>query len=182
MSIKIYITCLSSYNNGFLFGKHFDLDSYTDSEDLLKDIQEQVLDNPENPSRVKYGENPEEWAMHDIEGVDYKYVGTEYPDLQKLIDMNEILSDLGEEAFQTLLELKSDLGLDSIEEAKDYYDDNLIGEFKDDSELAYYIAEEVNCWDLSEGVGRYFDAELFARDLKMGGDVLKCNGNYFWSR
>lgn len=182
MSIKIYIACLSSYNNGFLFGKHFDLDNYTDSEDLLGDIQKEVLDSPENPSRVKYGENPEEWAMHDIEGIDYKHIGTEYPDLQKLIDLNEMLSSEGETVFETLLGLKSHMGFSTIAEAKDYYDENLLGEFESDSDMAYHIAEEVNCWNLSEGIGRYFDAEAFARYLTLGGNVFEVNGTYFWSR
>lgn len=182
MSIKIYIACLSSYNNGFLFGKHFELDKFTDSEDLLEAIKTEVLDSAENPSRIKYGENPEEWAMHDIEGIDYKYINTEYPDLQQLIDMNDMMNDLGESTFEAVLGLKDNMGFKTIEEAKDYYEENLIGEFKDDAEMAYHIAEEVNCWDLSEGMGRYFDAEAFARDLTMGGDVLEVNGTYFWSR
>lgn len=182
MSIKIYIACLSSYNNGFLFGKHFDLDNFTNEDDLLEAIKDKVLDAKDNPSRVKYGENPEEWAMHDIEGIDYKHIGTEYPDLQKLIDMNEMMNELGEKEFETVLGLKSHMGFNTIEEAKEYYDENLIGEFSSDSDLAYHIAEEVNCWDLREGIGRYFDAESFARDLTMGGDVLEVDGVYFWSR
>jgi antirestriction protein len=182
MSIKIYIACLSSYNNGFLFGKHFNLDQYSDSEELLADIQKDVLDNPENPSRLKYGENPEEWAMHDIEGIDYKHINTEYPDLQKLIDMNEMLSELGESAFNTLLGLKDNMGFDTLSEAKEYYDENLLGEFGSDEEMADYVAEEVNGWDMSEGPARYFDSSAFARDLTTGGDVFEIDGTYFWSR
>lgn len=177
--IKIYIACLASYNNGFLFGKWFDLDEYTDKDDLLNDINAQVLQSEENPAFLNCGENPEEWAMHDIEGIDYKYVGTEYPDLEKLIEMNEVLKEGNGEA---ILGLMDHMGFDSISEAKEYYDDNLLGEFKDDAEMAEYIAEEVNGWDLSEGPGRYFDAEMFARDLTMGGDVFEVNGTYFWSR
>lgn len=171
--IKIYIACLSSYNNGFLFGKHFDLDDYTDKDDLLKDIQEQVLDAKDNPSRVKYGETPEEWAMHDIEGYDAK---TEYPDLQELIDLNELLN---EDNGEVILKLKDHQGIDSIDEAKSYYEDNYQGEFKSDEDFAYHIAEECMGWDLSEGIGRYFDAEAFARDLMF--EHFEIDGHYFAS-
>jgi antirestriction protein len=182
MSITIYIACLSSYNNGFHFGRHFDLSNYQDKEDLLGDIKELVLDHPENPSRVKYGENPEEWAMHDIEGIDYKHVNTEWPDLQKLIDLNEVLESEGEENFQAMLELMDHMGFKEVSEAVSYAEDNFIGDFKDDAEMAWHIAEEVNGWDLSEGIGRYFNAEAFARDLNYSGDVFSCNGKYYWSR
>lgn len=182
MSIKIYIACLSSYNNDFLFGKHFDLDNYSDESDLLADIQEQIMDDPKNPSRVKYGETPEEWAMHDIEGIDYKYVNTEWPDLQKLIDLNTLLNEEGEENFTAILELKDHFGFKDIEEAKDYAEENYLGEFKSDEEMADYIAEEINGWDLSEGMGRYFDSEAYARDLQCGGDVLSISDRYYWNR
>jgi antirestriction protein len=171
--IKIYIACLSSYNNGFLFGKWFDLDEYTDKDDLLEAIQEQVLDSEDNPMRIKYGEKPEEWAMHDTEGYESK---TEYPDLQELIDLNELLN---EENGEIILKLKDHIGLDSIDDAKRYYEDNHQGEFKDDEEFAYHIAEEVMGWKLNEGMGRYFDAEAYARDLMF--EHFEIDGHYFAS-
>lgn len=176
--IKIYIACLSSYNNGFLFGKWFDLDNYSDEEDLLEDIQKEVLDNPENPSRKKYGENPEEWAMHDIEGIDYGKIRTEYPDLSKLIELNELLS---EEHGEIILDLKDHLGLNSIEDAKEYHEDNHIGKFANENDMADYVAEHLNGWDLSSGIGRYFDSEAYARDLTCG-DIFNIDDHYYWSR
>jgi len=179
--IKIYVACLSSYNSGYHFGKWLDLSNYSSGDDVLEAIQEEILDNEENPARKLYNEEPEEWAMHDIEGITYDQAGrTEWPDLDDLIEMNELL-DEDETKAEALFGIKDYMGFNTLKEASDFYDEKLIGEFKDEEEMAYYIAEEVNCWDLSDGPGRYFDAAQFARDLNYGGDVVEIGGTYFWA-
>lgn len=172
--IKAYFACLSSYNHGFLFGEWLDLDDYKDKDNLLEAIEKNILKNPKNPSRVKYGENPEEWAMHDIEGIDYDYIKTEYPDLDKLMEMNDLLND---DNGEMILKVMSHFGFNSIEEAKNFHDENYQGEFKSWEDFAYYIAEEVNGWDLSSGIGRYFDAESFGRDLSF--DYVDIDGHIY---
>lgn len=172
--IKIYVACLASYNNGFLFGQWFDLDDFSDKDELLEAIQEKILNASENPSRLKFGENPEEWAVHDYEGTEEK---SEWPDLGELIEKNELLNEVNGEA---ILGVKEHLGLDTIEEAREYFTDNHIGEFSDLEALAYHVAEEVNGWKLDEGPGRYFDAEAYGRELDM--ETFEVNGHYFWSR
>lgn len=175
MSIKIYIACLASYNNGFLHGKWFDLNDFNDADDLREAITNDVLESKDNPTTVKYGETCEEFAIHDFEapkGVDIK----EYSDLDELMEMNEILND---DNGEIILALKSHVGLDSIEAAKDYYDENHCGEFKSDTDFAFDVAENVMCWNLSEGIGRYFDAEAFARDLMF--EHFEIDGHYFRS-
>jgi antirestriction protein len=179
--IKIYIACLSSYNSGYLFGKWLDLSDYKNGDDVLEAIQEEILDNEENPMRKLYNEEPEEWAMHDIEGISYEQAGrTEWPDLDDLIEMNELL-DEDETKAEALFGIKDHMGFHTLREASDFYDEKLIGEFSSEEDMATYIAEQVNCWDLSDGVGRYFDATQFARDLSCGGDVVEIGGTYFWA-
>lgn len=172
MSIKIYVACLSSYNNGLLHGKWFDLNDFSDADDLRDSIQKEVLD--ESPMQGK--ENIiEEFAIHDFEAPKGADIG-EYSGLEELIEMNEILSD---DNGEMILALKSHLGLDSLEKAKDYFDENYQGEFKSDEEFAWDIAENAMGWDLSEGIGRYFDAEAFARDLMF--EHFEIDGHYFRS-
>ena len=176
--IKIYVACLASYNSGYLFGKWLDLDNYSSGDEVLEAIQKEILDSELNPMLQNYGETPEEWAMHDIEGISYELAGrTEWPDMDKLIEMNEVLND---DNGELILEIKDYLSSD-IQEAKEFFDEKHIGEFSSDTELADYIAEEINGWDLSSGVGRYFDSEAFARDLQCGGEVTEIGGHYFWA-
>lgn len=40
---QIYVACLASYNNGRHHGEWFDLEDYTDADDLQADIKEKVL-------------------------------------------------------------------------------------------------------------------------------------------
>lgn len=174
--IKIYIACLASYNAGHLFGKWLDLDDYSSEEDVLKAIQKEIFDNPQNPVRKLYGETPEEWAMHDIEGIDYAKVKTEWPDFDDLIEMNDILNDKNGEI---ILGVKDHMGLDSVSDAKQYYEDNYQGEFKSWEDFAYHVAEECMGWKLDEGLGRYFDAEAFGRDLSY--EHFEIDGHYFIS-
>lgn len=172
--IKIYVACLASYNNGFLFGQWFDLDDFSDKDQLLEAIHEKILNAPENPSRLKYGEEPEEWSVHDYDTDCTGLDKSEYPDLEELIEINHLL---GETNGKAILGVKEYLGLDTIEEAREYFELNHIGEFSDLEALAYYVAEEVNGWNLDEGPGRYFDAEAYGRDLDI--ETFEVNGHYF---
>lgn len=173
--IKIYVACLASYNNGFLHGKWFDLDKFTDADDLQAAITNEVLESKDNPTMLKYGEKCEEYAIHDFEAPEACKIG-EYDSLERLFEMNDILND---DNGEVILSLKAHVGLDSIEEAKEYYDDNHCGEFKNDEEFAYDVAENCMSWNLSEGMGRYFDVEAFARDLMF--EHFEIDGHYFRS-
>lgn len=176
--IKIYVACLASYNSGYLFGKWLDLDNYSSGDEVLTAIEEEITNCPENPMRKIHGEEPEEWAMHDIEGINYELAGrTEWPNFDDLIEMNEVLND---DNGELILEIKDYLSSD-IQEAKEFFEEKHIGEFSSDTELADYIAEEINGWDLSEGIGRYFDSQAFARDLQYSGEVTEIGGHYFWA-
>lgn len=175
MSIKIYVACLSSYNCGFLHGKWLDLDNYSDSEEVLAAIHDEILQAPNNPAKSKYNELCEEWAIHDFEAPEACRI-CEYDSIERLMEMNELLNDKDGEQ---ILAVKSDMGFDSIDEARRFHEDNYVGEFSNLSDLGYHFAEEVNGWDLSEGMGRYFDAEAYGRDLSY--DLTEVNGHYYFN-
>lgn len=173
--IKIYVACLASYNNGFLHGKWFDLDKFSDADDLREAITNEVLESKDNPTTLKYGETCEEFAIHDYEAPKGCDIG-EYSDLDSLMEMNEILSD---DNGEIIIALKSHVGLDSLEAAKEYYDENYSGEFKSDIDFAEEIAEQCFDSEAMKSIGRYFDYESYARDLMF--EHFEIDGHYFRS-
>jgi len=176
MSIKIYVACLASYNNGFLHGKWFDLDKFSDADELQAAITNEVLESKDNPTTLKYGETCEEFAIHDFEAPKGCDIG-EYSGLEELMEMNEILSD---DNGELILALKDHLGGGTtLEEAKDYLDENHCGEYKSDTDFAEDMAEQCFDSDAMKSIGRYFDYESFARDLMF--DHFEIDGHYFRS-
>ena len=175
MTIKIYVACLASYNSGHLFGAWFDLKDFADADDLRDAIERDVLRSPKNPVNSVLAPC-EEFAIHDFEapkGVEIK----EYSDLDELFEMNEVLSD---DNGELILALKDHLGTGtSLQDAKEYLEENHCGEFKSDIEFADDIAENSMGWDMSTGIGRYFDSEAFARDLMF--EHFEIDGHYFRS-
>jgi len=171
--IRIYVACLASYNNGFLHGKWFDLKDFSNADDLRDAITSDVLESKDNPTTLKYGETCEEYAIHDFEAPKGIKIG-EYSDLDELMEMQEILAD---DNGEIILALKDHLGSGtSLDDAKSYFEDNHRGEFKSDIDFADDAAESMG-WDLSSGVGRYFDSEAFARDLMF--EHFEIDGHYF---
>jgi len=69
-----------------------------------------------------------------------------------------------------------------IEEAVDAYIGEVEG-FNAHQWLAEHLANEgIIDVDSMGDLGRYFDYEMFGRDLELGGDVWESNGFYFWNR
>lgn len=121
-TMRIYVACLASYNNGRHHGEWFDLDDYVDAEDLSEAVKEKVLltspypnvmveciacggdgINPnESDSICKTchgtGEVPsaEETAIHDHEGFPEGSVG-EYTSFDKLYEIRERIAEAEEE-------------------------------------------------------------------------------------
>lgn len=123
-TMRIYVACLASYNNGRHHGAWFDLDDYVDAEDLSKAVKEQVMitspypnvmdacpdcrgsgnanTDPSKPdgclSCGSTGEVPsaEEWAIHDHEGFPEGSVG-EYTSFDKLYEIRERIAEAEEE-------------------------------------------------------------------------------------
>lgn len=116
--MKIYVACLASYNNGTLHGAWFDLEDYTDADDLYDAVNEQVLITSPYPnvevdcptcdgdgihtsdpddicSQCKgTGQVPssEEWAIHDHEGFPYDAVD-EYTSFSELYEIKKFYEE-----------------------------------------------------------------------------------------
>lgn len=122
-SLRVYVACLASYNNGVLHGNWFDLDDYADAEDLFAAVQEEVLLTSPYPNVevdcpdcggdgltmnitdcarcTGTGKVPsaEEWAIHDYEGFprgsvsEYSGFDSLYEYKDKLIEAEEVFGD-----------------------------------------------------------------------------------------
>lgn len=77
---NIYVADLERYNAGYLVGEWFDLDAYSDVDDLKADIQK-MLDRHNN----------EEWAIHDYDCSFNTHGMGEYVSLESLWTLKDML-------------------------------------------------------------------------------------------
>lgn len=158
---KIYVACLASYNNGHLHGEWFDLDLYSDADDLKADIREKVLltspypnvevECPECeglsdeynpcPRCGSTGEVPssEEYAVHDYDNVAGEW--GEYPDLAKLLEHVQMVEEHGE-AWNAFVEVFS-----SEDPTERRFRDSYVGEYSSEKDFAMERAIETGMAD-----------------------------------
>jgi antirestriction protein len=145
---RIYVACLASYNKGIYHGAWIGADQ--DEEGIHSEIEAMLADSPIP--------NAEEWAIHDTEdfiGIDIK----EHMDLETLSDIGRFLGGHGRLGAALLDEYRG-----NIEEAlgaMDCYE----GEFDTEVLFAIHLFDEFYAEEMPEIAKRYFDYELFSRDL-----------------
>ena len=144
---QIYVACLAAYNNGHLYGKW--ITPKADRDELEAQIKEILKFSPVAGA--------EEWAIHDYD--DFPNLG-EYPDLDKLIQVQEAIDKHGKHVVHAFLENWSVEDLDHIEDA--YY-----GEYDSFSEFAQQLAEDtIEGLNDNSALSRYFDWNAWERDLE----------------
>lgn len=169
---QIYIACLSAYNNGFLHG------AWIDASEGLDHVQERIKEILAS-SPVASEEECEEWAIHDYQGFG-NYKVDEWHDLEELCEIAEFLREQKHFPSDVVSWLIDDYG---IEGAKTRMEEEYIGEFNDDSDLAYHLAHETGLLEgVSDTISMYFDYAAYGRDLDTSGDVVSFSGHYFWNR
>lgn len=204
-TMRIYVACLASYNNGRHHGEWFDLDDYVDAEDLEKAVKERVMITSPYPNVMVEciacggdginpnefdsicktchgtGEAPsaEEWAIHDHEGFPEGSVG-EYTSFSRLYEIRERIEEAEEE-----------LGDDGQEilEAFEYCfgtDDTPIstireayrGKYSSGAEMEQEFAIETGQIKEDSPYFHYIDWErVWADDC----DISEHNGHFFWN-
>lgn len=204
-TMRIYVACLASYNNGRHHGEWFDLDDYVDAEDLEKAVKERVMItspypnvmveciacggdgiNPnESDSICKpchgTGEVPsaEEWAIHDHEGFPEGSVG-EYTSFSRLYEIRERIEE-AEEEF-------GDDGQEILEAFEYCFgtDDTPIstireayrGKYSSGAEMEQEFAIETGQIKEDSPYFHYIDWErVWADDC----DISEHNGHFFWN-
>ena len=143
---QIYVACLAAYNSGTLHGEW--ITPATTKDELQEQINKILKSSPVADA--------EEWAVHDYN--DFPNLG-EYPDLDKIIEVQEAITEHGADVVHGFLENWSVEDLAHIGDA--YY--GTYASFSDFAEqLAHDTIEGLND---NSTLARYFNYEAFERDL-----------------
>ena len=158
--MKIFITNLGMYNEGYLVGKWVKLP-------VCEDVLDKVL------KEIGIDEYYEEYFITDYENeiIGIGDVISEYSSVQALNELAQRLEDLSDDEADKLgavLEYEACRSVSEVLELLDKLDEfDLLTDVTDDEELGYYYAEEYCCIDIPEYIQPYFDYEKFGRDVRL---------------
>ena len=144
---RLWVTTYGKYNDGRLIGKWMDLDNYADRDEFLAAATKIVKEHDPELMFCDYENFPAKW-----------YCECEAPpaELWDWVD----LDDDDKEIHAMLVEAGIEM---DVVDAHIYR-----------GALIDYAGEVIDdCHDLDEFAARYFDYEAFARDMKIGGDVVE---------
>ena len=161
--IKIFVTNLGKYNEGYLVGEWLTLPA-TDEEIAATLEKIGISDKPDALGRYY-----EEYFITDYESDIDGFRCGEYDSIDELNEIAEKFSDADPEQVAAALYFSS-----NFEEAADILDDIVYittpGTFETEEEaIGYYYAEEACCLDIPENLKNYFDYERYGRDIMIDG-------------
>lgn len=164
--LKIYLTNLGKYNEGFLVGEWVELPATDEELEAVK-------------TRIGINAEYEEMFISDYEtDVDGVEVG-EYENLEELNELAESLENLDDDemiAMQAML-LDGYSFKEALEKVQDG-DYRVYSGCDSMTDVAYEVVEECGYLDnVPENVSRYFDYEAFGRDLGIEGTYYNINGD-----
>ena len=163
--MKIFITNLGRYNEGYLVGKWVKLP-------VCEDVLDKVL------KEIGIDEYYEEYFITDYENeiIGIGDVISEYSSVQALNELAQRLEDLSDDEADKLgavLEYEACRSVSEVLELLDKLDEfDLLTDVTDDEELGYYYAEEYCCIDIPESIQPYFDYEKFGRNIRLQSSCL----------
>ena len=163
--MKIYLTNLGRYNEGYLVGKWVKLP-------VCEEVLDKVL------KEIGINEYYEEYFITDYENniVGIGDVISEYSSVQALNELAQRLEELSDDEADKLgavLEYEACRSVSDVLELLDKLDEfDLLTDVTDDEELGYYYAEEYRCIDIPEHIQPYFDYEKFGRDVRLQSSCL----------
>ena len=158
--MKIFITNLGRYNEGYLVGKWVKLP-------VCEEVLDKVL------KEIGIDEYYEEYFITDYENeiIGIGDVISEYSSVQALNELAQRLEDLSDDEADKLgavLEYEACRSVSEVLELLNKLDEfDLLTDVTDDEELGYYYAEEYRCIDIPEHIQPYFDYEKFGRDVRL---------------
>lgn len=164
--IKIYVTCLAAYNNGYPHGAWIDAEQ--DAWEIYADIRQMLAVSPV--------ENAEEWAIHDHEGFEGASV-SEYMGIEQVAELAAFIAEHGEIGAK-LVEY-----FGGLTEARQAIEDNYAGQYSSLADFAEELTGETT--PIPESLRYYIDYERMARDLEIS-DVFVIETGFeqvhvFWS-
>ena len=163
--MKIYITNLGKYVEGYLIGKWVQLP--IDEDDLEKVLEAIGIDD-----------YYEEFFISDYE-TEIVGVGNSIGEYSSLVELNKLaerlesLCQYDADKLEAVLEYTSCRGVTELLELIDELDDfDLLPDVDDDEALGYYYADECCCIDIPEHIRSYFDFESYGRDIRLESNII----------
>ena len=163
--MKIYLTNLGRYNEGYLVGKWVKLP-------VCEEVLDKVL------KEIGINEYYEEYFITDYENdiVGIGDVISEYSSVQALNELAQRLEELSDDEADKLgavLEYEACRSVSEVLELLDKLDEfDLLTDVTDDEELGYYYAEECCSIDIPENIQPYFDYEAYGRNIRLESSCL----------
>jgi antirestriction protein len=176
--ITLWLRELSTHNNGYSLDKKFDLDDYTSSQDMLDELFEYTKESIEeiDSENLNYY-NFEEWMITDYEFEDniFSFIIGDYDSLDKLLELNEALSDLdnGDKIKYIALINNGYEHNDAMDNIEDCIIFEVENTFHPMSDLAYDFVEDGYFGDVPENIKIYLDYEKMGRDLEINGTFIQ---------
>lgn len=161
---RVYVACLSSYNNGVLHGMWIDADQ--DVDDIKAEVAAMLRE-----SKFPSGE---EYAIHDYEDFPDGIASIlgEYPGLDKVADVGAFLAEHGTVGAAALSNFGGDL--DEATEAMENYQ----GAFDSLEDFAADWTEETGGLEgCPKHLQNYIDFKALGRDMELGGDIWTVRHN-----
>ena len=167
--LKIYLTDLSAYNKGFLFGEWISLPS-----DKLEEQVAKILKAGEDMCFIEEGyfEQHEEWFVTDYEWDDVDlFKIEEYENIFKVNEDLKLIESCSNYQLKAMKFLLSEQIASNPEDAYYKADDVVIYENQTLSDVAYDIVND--CYDLVKLpsiIANHIDYDSIARDLEIEGN------------
>ena len=170
--LKIYVTNLGKYNEGFLIGKWLELPAT--EEEIEKTLEEIGISDEPDENGIYY----EEYFITDYETDMDGIKVSEYSNIDDLNELAETIDDLDEDEKEIV---NASMGEGySLEDAIEKKDDVMIYyNCSNMEQVAEDYAEQVGLLnDIPESLRYYFDFEAYGRDMGFEGHfVFTDSGN-----
>ncbi|MDV4011862.1 antirestriction protein [Elizabethkingia anophelis] len=166
---RVYVGTYGKYNDGSIFGEWLTLSDYADKDEFY-DACRELHDDEEDP----------EFMFQDYENIPNGLIGECWIS-DSIFEVLEALEDMDETRKEAFLIWCNNghrkLSEGEIDDLISDFDDDYIGEYKDEEDFAY---EQVEQMDLPEFAKTYFDYEAYARDL-FSSDYWSDGGHVFYN-
>lgn len=173
--IKVYITDLAAYNNGYLLGKWITLP--LDKEKIEKEINE-VLQLGSNT----IGEETEEWFITDYEwekGIELKEV-SEYEDIYALNKQLVTIEDTSDDKLKAMYFLLTEGIASTLTEANKKADEVRIYEKQTMEDIAINMIDELyDLDDIPSIIANNIDYKAIAYDLELEGNYTAIGNDVY---
>tara|TARA_R100001230_G_C5581525_1_gene100321 strand:- start:71 stop:643 length:573 start_codon:yes stop_codon:yes gene_type:complete len=169
---SIYVACLSSYNNGILHGKWIKLltkKPYQDEEvwEFDKNYIQDEIDSMLKSSKMP---NAEEWAIHDYDN--FIDLG-EYPSIDEIENYMYAIEKHGYDVVKGFKEMYPSDDISSLDDKTYHTHYNSFKEYAEQLAIDTVLCE----YDSDSTICRYFDYDLFTKDLQYDYSVYETDDN-----